>query len=152
MGMKNGKYNVFIEGIPGSGKTTLLEKLSQRLPDYNFYREGDISPIELAWCAYVSEETYEKILSRFPELYDDIQKFTQKEKEYYIIAYTKIHTGNIEFYQYLEKFELYSGRRTIEEFTDIVYKRYLAFQSTGNVFECSFFQNIIDEFIQVNFR
>jgi thymidylate kinase len=54
--------NVFIEGIPGSGKSTLLNKLQESLPLYKFYYEGDISPIELAWCSYMTHEQYKRQL------------------------------------------------------------------------------------------
>ena len=43
--------NIFIEGIQGAGKSTLLNQLQRMMPDYRAYREGDISPVELAWCS-----------------------------------------------------------------------------------------------------
>ena len=46
----------FIEGLQGAGKSTLQRKLSDRLPEYTVFREGDYSPVELAWCAYTTEE------------------------------------------------------------------------------------------------
>lgn len=51
--------NYFIEGIQGSGKTTMLEKMTQDNPKLKAYREGDFSPVELAWCAYVSHHCKE---------------------------------------------------------------------------------------------
>ena len=51
----------FIEGLQGSGKSTLVARLSERLPEHKVFREGDYSPVELAWCAYLTEEEYEKI-------------------------------------------------------------------------------------------
>lgn len=57
-------YNIFIEGIPGSGKSTLLDTLSRHFTDYRVYREGDISPVELAWCAYMSEDAYRAVPPR----------------------------------------------------------------------------------------
>ena len=48
--------NYFIEGLQGSGKSTLVEKLSKKYPACTAFREGDYSPIELAWCAYVTKE------------------------------------------------------------------------------------------------
>ena len=50
--------NYFIEGLQGSGKSTLVEKLSKRYPDCTVFREGDYSPVELAWCARVTKKRY----------------------------------------------------------------------------------------------
>lgn len=55
--------NFFIEGLQGSGKSTLVNKISKKYPDHTMFREGDYSPVELAWCAYVTEEEY-----HFPSL------------------------------------------------------------------------------------
>ena len=49
--------NYFIEGIQGAGKSTLVGKLSEMKPDHKVFREGDYNPVELAWCAYVREDT-----------------------------------------------------------------------------------------------
>ena len=140
-------YNIFIEGIPGSGKSTLLNHLADKLPDYRAYREGDISPIELAWCSYQSKEQYEKSLEKFPALADEIKRHMMVEREHYIVAYTQIRTEQFDFYQYMEQFEIYSGRRGEKEFREIIYERFSHFNDSGNIFECSFFQNIMDELL-----
>ena len=57
--------NWFVEGLQGSGKSTLIEKLSGKYLDHQVFREGDYSPTELAWCAYVSKDTYLSILKKF---------------------------------------------------------------------------------------
>ena len=44
------KDNYFIEGLQGAGKSTLVQKLSAHLPEHTVFREGDYSPVELAWC------------------------------------------------------------------------------------------------------
>ena len=41
----------FIEGLQGAGKTTLAANLSEKYPRHKVFREGDYSPVELAWCA-----------------------------------------------------------------------------------------------------
>ena len=53
------KNHIFIEGLQGSGKSTLLRNLSQKYPEYKAYYEGDISPVELAWCSYMTKTQYE---------------------------------------------------------------------------------------------
>ncbi len=139
------KYNYFIEGIPGSGKTTLLNTMADNKTDYTVYREGDISPVELAWCAYMTKEQYENAVAGFPDMEEQIKTNTVMEHNHYITAYTRIRTQRYEFYQYMEQYEIYSGRKTLEDFTDIVFTRYKNYTSEGSIFECSFLQNIVDE-------
>ena len=67
------KYNYFIEGIPGSGKTTLLNTMADNKTDYTVYREGDISPVELAWCAYMTKEQYEEYEKLGTEILDTLE-------------------------------------------------------------------------------
>ena len=57
--------NYFIEGLQGSGKSTLVEKLSKKYPVCTVFREGDYSPIELAWCAYVTKDKFDEILEKY---------------------------------------------------------------------------------------
>ena len=139
--------NVYIEGIQGTGKTTLLRILGQQLPDYHVYWEGDYSPVELAWCTYMTETEYQQALADFPDLVEEIQKWTTKEDEHYIVQYTRILAENRAFYEYMEKFEIYNGRKTLEEFKKILLHRYEQFSGGGNVFECSFFQNTMEELL-----
>lgn len=139
------KYNIFIEGIPGSGKSTLLDSLAGYLTEYKVFREGDISPFELAWCAYMNEEEYSRVLAEFADLRTEIVNKTVKEKTHFITAYTKVCTENYLFYQYMEKYEIYGGRKNPLEFKSIVMQRIHDFRSCGNLFECSFFQNIMEE-------
>lgn len=139
------KYNIFIEGIPGSGKSTLLETLALQYPGYHAFREGDSSPIELAWCAYMEQGQYEKACRDMADLRQVLEEKTVREGDRFIVPYTKIITENFAFYSYMEQFEIYGGRRPFMEFRDIVLRRFSAFQGEGNLFECSFFQNTIEE-------
>ena len=141
----NQPYNIFIEGIPGSGKSTLLDALARHFTNYRVFREGDISPVELAWCAYMTETEYRQALSDLADLRDEIEKSTVKEGTHFITPYTKIKTVHYDFYEYMEKFEVYGGRKSPSEFRDIILRRFRAFHSGGNLFECSFFQNILEE-------
>lgn len=138
-------YNIFIEGIPGSGKSTLQNALAQRLPEYRVYREGEISPVELAWCAYMTGPQFEEALDRFAPLAHMLRQSAAAEGEHWIVPYTKIRTDCPDFYPYMERFEIYSGRWEPEAFRSLVVRRYEAFDSSGNLFECSFFQNILEE-------
>ncbi|WP_167959121.1 P-loop NTPase family protein [Anaerosporobacter faecicola] len=141
------KKNIFIEGIPGCGKTTLLNRLNEALPEYQCFREGDWSPVELAWCSYMNQDEYEKALRLFPMLEEEIRKNTIDEGEKKVVTYTKIRTEEPDFYSYMEQFEIYNGRRTRGEFHDIVMSRFQRFNETGKLFECSFFQNIVEELL-----
>lgn len=139
--------NIFIEGIQGTGKTTLLRLLGQQQPDYHVYWEGDYCPVELAWCTYMTEEEYQQTLKDFPDLTEEIQKRTTKEGNRYIVEYTRILAERRDFYEYMERFEIYNGRRPLKEFKEILLRRYTNFASEGNVFECSFFQNTVEELL-----
>lgn len=136
--------NIFIEGLPGSGKSTLLTKLSNELSGYQPYREGDISPVELAWCSYMNETQFEKILKKYPQFQEEIKERTVKEDTFYITAYTRILTEMRSFYQDMEAHEIYNGRVDDLCFHDIIMKRYKAFGGEGNLFECSLLQNSIE--------
>ncbi|MBQ7955438.1 MAG: hypothetical protein IJ282_06770 [Lachnospiraceae bacterium] len=138
------RNNIFIEGLQGSGKTTLLTKIVKKCPDYKAYREGDLSPVELAWCSYMSEEEFQKALERFPAWEEEIRKRTMQEGEAYITAYTLILAEDRAFYEYMESHEIYNGRVDFERFRHVIMQRYADFSGNGNVFECSFFQNSIE--------
>ena len=102
--------NYFVEGLQGSGKSTLISKLSERHPDCRPVREGEYSPVELAWCAWLEETEYEEILEAFSSLRSQIEEKTYRENGHAIVCYTKIMTENREFYRELEKHEIYNNR------------------------------------------
>ena len=90
--------NLFIEGIQGTGKSTLSRKLAKALPEFHVYHEGDISPVELAWCSYMKKEVWEEMLQKYSALAEEIKAKTQIEGEYYITAYTRIMAESRAFY------------------------------------------------------
>lgn len=140
--------HIFVEGIQGMGKTTLLNQLKQDNPKYHAYREGDYCPVELAWCAYLSEEEYQKAVGRYPLLRAEIEEWTTREADKYIVAYTRIITDTAGFHKYMEQYEIYNGRKPAKEFETIVLNRFQNLASGGNdIFECAFFQNIMEELI-----
>lgn len=139
------KNHVFIEGLQGSGKSTLLRTLSQKYPEYKAYYEGDLSPAELAWCSYMTKEQYEEALRKYPHVEKEIRKFTRQEGNRYIVAYTRILADMREFYEWMESFEIYNARVPFEQFHDIIMNRYRALEPGKNLFECSFFQNSMED-------
>ncbi len=136
--------NIFIEGLQGTGKTTLLNTLSKKYPEYGAYREGDISPVELAWCSYMKEEDYKKILAKYDYCCDEIEAKTAREGEYYITAYTQVLAEDREFYEEMESFEIYNARVDFQTFHEVIMRRFAAYGGDNNIFECSFFQNSIE--------
>ena len=143
--------NIFIEGIQGSGKSTLLSRIAQSNPHLQVCREGDYSPVELAWCTWMTEEEYNAVLERYDAIRDEISRNTFKNifegKEYFIVTYTRILTEIPGFHKDLEQYEIYNGRREYEDFKEIIFLRYKKFSENGYLFECSFFQNIVEDLI-----
>ena len=138
------KNNYFIEGLQGAGKTTLVQQLSDKLSGYKVFHEGDYSPVELAWCAYVTEDQYNGILMDYPSLDEEIKEKTVTEGEHKIICYTQIITDVPGFHRELEKYEIYNGNLTREAFESVVLGRFEKWNGEGQIFECSIFQNIIE--------
>lgn len=143
------RMNIFIEGIPGSGKSTFLKKLASENKSYTAYYEGDLSPIELAWCAYLDDKEYNSLLCKYQNSANDIRKNTIIErdgKKYkYIVSYTKIDLQTPEMFSDFEKYEIYGGRLEIRKFLDVIKKRYTSYYGNKKLFECAMLQNIVDE-------
>ena len=139
--------NIFIEGIQGMGKSTLVNSIFKAVPEFHVCREGDYSPIDLAWCTWMSKEEYEAVLKRYEPIRDEIIKNTVQDQEHFVVSYTKIITDIPNFHKELEKYEVYNGRKTLQELKEIIFTRYRKFSETGYLFECSFFQNIIEDLI-----
>ena len=150
--------NIFIEGLQGAGKSTLLNEMLNIFPALQVCREGDYSPVELAWCTWMTEAEYEQILTRYHPLQEEIRKNTVREGDHFIVTYTRILTDIPNFHRELEKYEIYNGRKSLQEFKKIVFSRYENYREKvfseernckgmGYVFECAFFQNITEELI-----
>ena len=139
--------NYFIEGLQGSGKSTLTEKLSKKYPACKVFHEGDYSPIELAWCAYVNKEQYAEILKKYNEIRTMIEEKSHAEDDHMIICYTQIITDVAGFHKDLENYEIYNGRLGFDKFKRIVLDRYRNWNGDNMIFECSLFQNIIEDMI-----
>ncbi len=139
--------NVFIEGIQGMGKSTLINGIYEKVPEFHICREGDYSPIDLAWCTWMSQDDYDTVLKKYTPIQDEIKKNTIQEKGHFIVAYTKIITDIPNFHKDMETYEVYNGRKTFNDFKEIVFSRYQSFSETGYLFECSFFQNLIENLL-----
>ncbi|MDE6387253.1 MAG: deoxynucleoside kinase [Lachnospiraceae bacterium] len=138
------RINYFVEGLQGAGKSTFVRRLAEYLKDYEVFREGDYSPVELAWCAYVTMEQYDDILAVYPSLREEIEAKTVTEKEHRIICYTQILTEIPGFHKNLEKYEIYNGKLDREPFEKVIFERFSKWKGEGQIFECSIFQNIIE--------
>lgn len=136
--------NYFIEGLQGAGKSTLLQNLSEKLQDYSVFREGDYCPVELAWCAYVTEKQYQSILQTYPYLKEDIVQKTVEEGDHKIICYTQILRDTPGFHKDLEQYEIYNGNLDKEVFEQVILERFVKWTGDKQIFECSIFQNIIE--------
>lgn len=138
------RNNYFIEGLQGAGKSTFVQRLSGYLSDYKVFREGDYSPVELAWCAYVTEEQYHHVLSDYLSIEEEIKAKTYIEGDHKIICYTQILTDIPDFHKSLERFEIYNGNLDREPFEKVIFERFKRWDGDGQIFECSIFQNIIE--------
>lgn len=138
------RNNYFIEGLQGAGKSTFVQRLSGYLSDYKVFREGDYSPVELAWCAYVMEEQYHHVLSDYPSIEEEIKAKTYIEGDHRIICYTQILTDIPGFHKSLERFEIYNGNLDRKPFEKVIFERFKRWDGDGQIFECSIFQNIIE--------
>lgn len=139
--------NIFIEGIQGMGKSTLVNCIYQEKPGFHVCREGDYTPIDLAWCTWMTKEEYEAVLEKYAEIRSEIEKYTVEENEHFVIAYTKVITDIPNFHKDLENYEIYNGRKDFPEWKEIVFKRFENFRGIGYLFECAFFQNIMEDLI-----
>ena len=139
--------NYFVEGLQGSGKSTLVGKLSEKHPDFKAVREGDYSPVELAWCAYISKEKYSEILEKYSEIKSMIEPKSFEENGEMVVCYTQILTDVPGFHKDLEQYEIYNGRRDLAEFKEIVLGRYRSWNGDKSIFECSLLQNTVEDMI-----
>ena len=122
-----------------------MERISQKHPDYHIFHEGDYSPVELAWCAYVDETQYAQILDRYAAIRMEIANKSFPEADRIVICYTKIRTDDPAFYRGLEQYEIYNGRISFDRFKQIVLNRFETWNGDRQVFECSLFQNIVED-------
>ena len=86
------------------GKSTLINSIYNAIPEFNICREGDYSPVDLAWCTWMTKEEYEETLRRYESVREDIIKNTVCEGEHYVISYTKVITDIPNFHKEMENY------------------------------------------------
>lgn len=139
--------NLFIEGLQGMGKSTLLSQIARQKPEYRMCREGDYSPVELAWCSWMDAGQYATALEKYSAIRKEIEDNTFREGDHYIVTYTRILTDIPDFHKDMEQYEIYNGRKTFQELEQIIFTRYERFRDSGYLFECAFLQNIVEDLI-----
>ncbi len=139
--------NYFIEGLQGSGKSTLVDRLAGKYPECHAFREGDYSPVELSWCAYMTKAQYQCILAKYPDLCGEIRRKSFPEDDRIIICYTQVKTDNRRFYEDLEQYEIYNNRMSKDDFRRVILSRYARWNGSEEIHECSLFQNIVEDMI-----
>ena len=145
--------NYFVEGLQGSGKSTLVRKLSEKHRDHRPVYEGDYSPVELAWCACMSKEEYQGILEKYQTIQQEIREKSHEEGGRIVVCYTRILTDIPGFHKDLEQYEIYNNRLSPEAFRNVILERFSNWNAgrgtgnIGNIFECSLFQNIVEDMI-----
>ena len=146
-----------IEGLPGSGKTTFSKKLEEHLLSIGIkvkrFSEGDLHPIDLAWCSIMDKDTFDYYCNHYCEIKDDIIKHTKIVKDDYITAYTQIELKESykDFYDVFGEYEIFKTN-SLDTFLNKHLEIYSQFiidldQDMTYIFECVFLQNHINELI-----
>ena len=103
--------------------------------------------MELAWCAYLDAAQFDEAKTRYPQLADEMTAKAQAWNARILLPYTKLQANDGAFYADMERYEIYGGRKSAEEFSSIVLRRFAAFRDSGYVLEGSLLQNIMDELL-----
>lgn len=145
---------IFIEGLPGSGKTTFARKLKEfyvrQGKSVSMFQEGDLHPIDVAWCSIADNVTYHNLISKYSRYEEEIRKQTREWNNQFITAYTKIsvHDQDQVFYNDFGKHEIYN-REDYDYFRSFHIELWKSFNPISEIyiFECVFLQNHINELI-----
>jgi len=148
------KNVIFIEGLPGSGKTTFAQKINEILVKKGYktklFNEGDLHPIDLAWCSITTKEVFDKLISGYPDKLEEILSKTVVKNDKYITAYTKVRFDKkTDYYDVFSKYEIYR-EDDFELFKNAHMELWNEFSRTYDkesiyIFECIYLQNHINE-------
>ena len=117
------------------------------------YTEGQLHPVDLAWCAYIPFEHFESIMSLYPQYRDELRGKIRIENKHIIIAYTQLAIKDPDLCRLLESYEVFNGRADFDVFSELFLKRWDNFakqagkSSEINIFECDYLQNQLCELI-----
>jgi hypothetical protein len=92
----------------------------------------------------MTKQQYEEVCVQYREIQADLEAHTVTEEDRKITAYTQILTDIKGFHKFIEQYEIYNGNVKFTEFKKIIMNRYSRFEGSGNIFECSLFQNSIE--------
>lgn len=145
---------IILEGLPGSGKSTFAKRLKEHYESIGYnvksYFEGDLHPIDLAWCAILDSTMFFELLKKYRKYEDQILKQTKKVKGKYIVAFTKVKLDDEDasFYDLFSKYEIYR-EENLDSFFEAHLDLWSSFHSDDSlyIFECIFLQNHINELI-----
>jgi len=117
------------------------------------YTEGQLHPVDLAWCAYIPFEHFESIMSLYPQYRDALRGKMRIENKHVIIAYTQLAIKEPDFRKLLESYEVFNGRAGFDVFSELFLKRWDNFTKRAEkseevtIFECAYLQNQLCELI-----
>ncbi len=151
---------ILIEGIPGSGKTTLADQVKTYYEDRGIkvvkYQEGDLHPVDLAWCAVLSEEMYMEALEKCEDVKENLLKHTKKLDGQYVVGYTNIGLPmkDHRIKTLFEPYEVYGGRVSAQQFMSLhenLWRDFFKAQHEEDVaiFECAYLQNHVNELLLI---
>lgn len=84
------------------------------------------------------------MLARYAAIEAQIKEKTITENNHKIICYTQILTDIPGFHKDLEGYEIYNGNLDKRALEEVVFERFSRWNGAGQIFECSIFQNIIE--------
>jgi len=148
---------IFVEGLPGSGKSTFAKKIKTELEKQKvkveLYNEGDLHPIDLAWCSIVEKTKFQQLLNKYSKYRSQILSKSKEMDNKIITAYTQVRVEDqdVAFYREFEKYEIYK-EDDYDNFKNTHLQLWQNLASVSDdslvyIFECIFLQNHINELI-----